>query len=151
MEHLLQNYSKLNILVTRPFNYVGVGQSREFLIPKIVDHFRRKAKFIELGNLDIEREFNDIEFALEAYYRLLKIEKRVDKVNIASGRGVKLKEIIELMKELSGYDIEIRVNPKFIRKNDIKVLKGDPTKLFNLVGKIPQKSFKDTLQSIYRA
>ena len=58
MEKLSKKFEKLPILITRPFNYTGVGQDSNFLIPKIVSHFKLKKNEIELGNIDIKREFN---------------------------------------------------------------------------------------------
>ena len=75
MECMVKNYfNKLNIIITRPFNYTGKSQENIFLIPKIVSHFKNKQKEIELGNLDVKREFNDISFVCDVYKKLLENE-----------------------------------------------------------------------------
>jgi hypothetical protein len=39
---------------------MGKGQELQFLISKLVSYFIQKAHSIELGNLEVEREFNDV-------------------------------------------------------------------------------------------
>ncbi len=150
MEHMAANYfNKLDIIITRPFNYTGVGQAEHFLIPKIVQHFKDKKQQIELGNLDVSREFNDIGFVCETYRCLMECSSSSEVVNIASTREIKLLDIITMMNKIAGYEIKVTVNPMFVRKDEIRSLTGSNLKLVSLVGKIKQKNFSETLQEIY--
>jgi len=152
MEIMAKNYfDKLNIIISRPFNYSGVGQKDNFLITKIVKHYKENKKVIELGNLKIKREFNDILFVCEVYKRLLETKQKSEIVNICSNRAIKLLDIIDIMDKIAGYKMKIEVNPKFVRKNEIRKLTGCPDKLYSMVGKIKQKKFKKTLKDIYEA
>ena len=150
MEQVAKAYfTKLNIIVTRPFNYTGVGQSETFLIPKIVSHYKKKAKKIELGNIDVFREFNDVEYVCEIYRKLLVTPVSGEIVNIASNRKIALKEVIHMMDDIAGYNIKVKINPQYVRKNEIVSLTGSTDKLFKMIGKIEQKDFKKTLKEMY--
>ena len=152
MEHMTANYFKhLNIIITRPFNYTGIGQAKHFLIPKIVHHFRERKETIELGNLDVRREFNDVNYICELYSRLLLSEIKSEFINIASNRGVKLLDVIKNMNQISGYTIEVKVNPNFVRKDEIKSLTGSTKKLIALLGETKQKTFIETLKEMYQS
>lgn len=71
MEYLANIFPKLPIIIARPFNYTGLGQSKKFLIPKIVDHVLHHASSIRLGNIEIERDWSDVRFIVQAHARLL--------------------------------------------------------------------------------
>lgn len=137
---------KLPIVITRPFNYTGIGQSESFLIPKIVSHFRSGAKEIELGNLDVSRDFLDVRYVADVYLRLIEKSIKNETVNICSGVAYHLGKIIEIAEEVTGHTMEIRVNPLFVRSNELKTLCGNPTKLNHLVGNVEAINFKDTLR-----
>ena len=150
MEFMARTYfDKLPIIITRPFNYVGVGQAPHFVIPKIVSHFKQKAKTLELGNLQVEREFNDVRFACEVYQRLLLCDSSSQVVNLCSGQGTSLLRVIDLMQEIAGYTIDVKVNPAFVRPNELPKLVGSTTKLTQLIGDIPRNGLAETLQSMY--
>lgn len=152
METLAKNYfDKLPIIITRPFNYTGVGQAEHFLIPKIVSHYKKNKKTIELGNLDVSREFNDISYICEIYKKLLQSDCRSEVVNLSSNTAIKLLDIIKMMNDIAGYTIKVEVNQAFVRKDDIASLSGSTTKLFSLIGEVPQKEFATLLKTIYEA
>jgi GDP-6-deoxy-D-talose 4-dehydrogenase len=149
MECLAKNYfDKLPIIITRPFNYTGVGQAEHFLIPKIVKHFKEKKEFIELGNLDVSREFNDVLYVCEAYKRLIESNVRSEVVNIASQNPILLLDIIKILNKISGYEIKVKVNQQFVRKDEIKTLIGSNKKLLNIIGNIEYKAIEETLKDM---
>jgi GDP-6-deoxy-D-talose 4-dehydrogenase len=148
MEYLARLYRPLlPIVITRPFNYTGVGQSESFLIPKIVDHVRRRAPIIELGNLEIERDFSDVRNVAVLYASLLECPAAVGGTfNICSGNAYSLSKILEMVRNLSGHVFEVSVNPAFVRANDTKTLSGSSESLATLLGAVQMPPFRDTLQ-----
>jgi Nucleoside-diphosphate-sugar epimerases len=126
----------LPIIVTRPFNYTGVGQSSDFLIPKIIDHLKRKAPRIRLGNLDIARDFSDVRDVVRAYVELLGNPRAVgETVNICSGQAYKLGEILKIAQDLACHNFQVDVDVSLIRANEIRALWGDRSKLNALLGR----------------
>lgn len=147
MEHMVNTYCDiLPLIITRPFNYTGKNQHVKFLIPKIISHFRDKKETIELGNLGIVRDFSDVRFVTNAYRRLLESSATSETVNICSGYGIALTDIISYACNIAGYHIKVEVNPEFLRKNEIKTLIGVNHKLMSLIGKIDPIPIKETLR-----
>lgn len=146
MEYMAALWSEqLPITVVRPFNYTGVGQSRQFLIPKIADAFRRRVPTLELGNIDVERDFSDVRDVVEAYRRLLAAAPG-GTYDVCSGRATSLREVLQMAGEISGYTPEVVVNPAFVRANEIKRLRGSGRRLKAVVGNWNQHSLRATLE-----
>ena len=137
---------KLPIVIARPFNYTGVGQSLQFLLPKIVDHFKRRARTIELGNLNVVRDFSDVRTVVRTYRMLIESGVAGEVYNVCSGVGHSLQEIIAIMRELSAHDLEVIVNPAFARKNEIHKLIGSREKLEDAVGRTDSVPIQETLR-----
>jgi len=146
MEFLAQQwFGRLPIVITRPFNYTGRGQSINFLVPKIVDHFRRRAPEIELGNRDIARDFSDVRDVAAAYAALLDAPADNEIVNICSGQSYSLQWILDRCAAITGHSIRVTENPAFMRPDELKTLAGSPAKLDALTGNTPRRDFGDTL------
>lgn len=140
-------FSRLPIVITRPFNYTGVGQAEHFLIPKIVSHFRSRAERIRLGNLDVSRDYTDVRSLTDAYIGLLQKPNHSVMVNICSGKSWRLDDVIHLCEHLTGHTLIIDQDSNLMRGNEIKHLRGDSTLLSQLLGNDWQGiAFENTLE-----
>lgn len=152
MEHMARLWlDRLPIVIARPFNYTGVGQAVDFLLPKIVRHFAMGLREIELGNLDIERDFSDVRMVASAYRRLIELAPAGEVFNVCSGTVVSLADVLQMVAESAGYQIRVRVNPAFVRANDVKRQVGSCRKLTRLIGELPRIPLRDTLAWMYGA
>ena len=152
MELMARNFfDRLPILITRPFNYIGRGQAAQFLLPKLIDHFKRKASVIELGNLDVERDFLDVRSVADAYVRLLDSPLQSQVVNIASGIGRSLASILNDLTHLTGHRPATVVNAALVRSNEVRRLVGSSERLVKAIGPLRYSDFEATLRWMLQA
>ncbi|MBL1266196.1 MAG: GDP-mannose 4,6-dehydratase [Halomonas sp.] len=152
MEHIASLWAeKLPLLITRPFNYTGVGQETRYLVAKIVHHFRTRAAVIELGNTDIARDFSDVRDIASAYQGLLDSSAQGQAVNLCSGQQTSLQEVIDLCAELTGHRMDVQVNPAFVREKDVKKLFGDNRRLQQHLPSWKPQPLSTTLQWMLEA
>ncbi|WP_456460265.1 GDP-mannose 4,6-dehydratase [Reichenbachiella sp.] len=136
-EQICKNYfARLKIVIPRPFNYTGEGQATTFLIPKVVEAFKNGANHIALGNINTFREFNDVTLVCLIYEKLLTIDQHSEIVNVCSGKTHSVSQILNEMELIAGRSIKVVVDGRFVRKNEIYELKGNPLKLESMIGKV---------------
>lgn len=153
MEEMAKTYfDKLPIIIARPFNYTGPGQHANFLIPKLIRHFSQNAPTIELGNLNVEREFNDVSTICQAYLALLEHGNPGEIYNVGTGKVRSLGDVIDTLVKLTNHPIQISVNPDFVRANEVHRMCGDPKKLQQLLSlnkiEIQIPTLEETLQKM---
>jgi nucleoside-diphosphate-sugar epimerase len=148
MEYCARLFSdRIPIIIARPFNYTGVGQTPNFIVPKIVDHVLRHASKIELGNIDVARDFSDVRGVVDAYARLLATPVAVGGIyNVCSGTAYTLREVLSLASAISGHALTVEVNPDFVRPNEVRSLCGSASKLEAVIGKLDMPSLEQTLR-----
>lgn len=155
MEYMARLWQdRLPIIIVRPFNYTGVGQHENFLLPKIVAHFRRRDTSIELGNLHVWRDFSDVRMVAASYRHLLAAPAGATAgrtFNICSGQAYSLGEVLDLMADIAGYRIEVHVNPAFVRANEVVRLVGDNRRLVSVIGAPALVPLADTLRWMHAA
>lgn len=138
---------RLPIITVRPFNYSGRGQSENFLIPKIIGHIRRRADVIELGNIDVARDFSDVRDVVDAYARLLAAPGAVGGTfNICSGKAHTLAEVLDMARGIAGHEMDVRVNPAFVRADEVRTLSGSRARLESVIGPAASTDLADTLR-----
>jgi nucleoside-diphosphate-sugar epimerase len=152
MEYMANLWTdRLPIAFARPFNYTGVGQSTQFLIPKIVDHFRRGERKIELGNTAVWRDFSDVRTIARHYRTMIDTAPVGATVNLCSGEAHSLDDVLGMMATIAGYEIEVQVNPAFVRANEVVRLVGSTARLHAQLGEPTHIPLADTLRWMYQA
>ncbi|MGU7811130.1 NAD-dependent epimerase/dehydratase family protein [Burkholderia sp. AW49-1] len=142
---------RLPIVIARPFNYTGVGQDDAYLLPKLVSHYARNAPRISLGNLDVSRDFSDVRDVTAAYLKLLEAAPAGETFNVCSERAYSLKEVLAMLSRIAGYVIDVTIDPRFVRHNEVKRLSGSRDKLRRAVGELPVTPLDDTLRWMMEA
>ncbi|QYG05611.1 GDP-mannose 4,6-dehydratase [Janthinobacterium sp. PAMC25594] len=148
MEYLAKTYlNRLPIIIARPFNYTGVHQSESFLLPKIVSHIRTRRSVIELGNINVSRDFSDVRIVVQYYRRLLECSDAIGETfNVCSEVAYSLQDVLIMAQEISGHILDIRINPQFVRANEVPILIGSRTKLVETVGEVTSIELSETLR-----
>jgi nucleoside-diphosphate-sugar epimerase len=147
MEYMAKLWmNRLPITITRPFNYTGVGQNPFFVVPKIVQHCREQRNAIELGNLNVGRDFSDVRDVAAIYATLAEHPLAGEVLNICSGHCHQLNDVLAMAQSISQHTLEVRVDQSLVRNNEVKELRGDVTKLAQLVGDQPRHDLSSTLQ-----
>lgn len=137
---------RLPLIIARPFNYTGIGQSTDFFIPKIINHVKCKSSKIELGNLDVARDFSDVRDVVMTYASLLSEPKAIGQTfNICSGKAHSLGDLITTIQDISNFRFSIEINPAFVRENEVRMLWGDRSKLDATIARQPMRELHETL------
>lgn len=146
MEYMARLWEdRLPIVITRPFNYTGVGQGRQFLVPKIIDHYARGVADIELGNTGVVRDFLDVRDVARLYRLIVQCAPAGSTFNLCSGAGHSLQEVIDLAGTFAGYRINVRVNATFVRSNEVQRLVGSPQRINEVIGDFSPRDFGETV------
>ena len=105
-----------------------------------------RAAVVELGNVEVVRDFQDVRTVADIYARLLAAPGAAGRTfNICSGRGVSVRAIVDTLAELTGHRIEVRINPQFVRASDPARFVGAPAALAAVVGPLSPIPFATTL------
>ncbi|WP_443971579.1 NAD-dependent epimerase/dehydratase family protein [Sphingobium sp. CR28] len=130
-EKLMKNYEDfIDFTVIRPFNIIGRGQNEDFVVPKLAEAFRSRQKSIQLGNVEVYRDYMDVYSACDCIVRLIDAPRSIGKtVNLCTGQPTSLRELIDMFSEITGHTIKIERNENLVRRNEVWKLIGDNGRL----------------------
>lgn len=142
----------LDVVILRPFNHTGVGQTTDFVIPAFAKQFVQIEKgatpVIEVGNQGTTRDFTDVSDMVKAYVLASQKCESGTAYNIGSGRGYTIREILNIFQKITGQTVEIKENQSLIRKSDVPVLIADASKFRESTGWEPKISLEITISDI---
>ncbi|MBI3352465.1 MAG: GDP-mannose 4,6-dehydratase [Nitrospirae bacterium] len=143
----------LPIIRVRPFNHIGPRQSPKFVCSDFAWQIARiehglHEPFIEIGNLEAERDFTDVRDMVRAYGMLIEKGKAGEVYHVASEKAVSVGFILETLLGMSQVPIEIRINPTKLRRSDTPIQIGDCSRLKADTGWTPSIPLKQTLEDI---
>jgi GDP-4-dehydro-6-deoxy-D-mannose reductase len=141
------------VLVVRPSNLVGPGMPGHMAVEQFADQIRRAARggprTIATGDLSVVRDFIDVEDVCVRLWALCQADVPSGEiVNVASGRGITMREVVERLAALAGGGVEIRTDPARLRANDVRAHVSSIAKLERLVHPPPLTPLDDTLRRV---
>lgn len=141
------------VVRVRPFNHVGPGQSPDFLLPTLVQQLARieagaLEPTIKLGNLDSVRDFTDVRDIVRAYPKLLREGENGGVYNLASGRGVSVRELADMVLAHARTEVTLTTEPSRLRATDIPELVGNASKAREAVNWTPEIPLETTLDEM---
>jgi GDP-4-dehydro-6-deoxy-D-mannose reductase len=142
----------LPVIVTRPFNHVGPGQSPDFVVSalarRVVNAERAGGGEVAVGNLDPQRDFTDVRDVVRAYRLLVEHGEPGEAYNVASGQSMSVRALAERLASLASAELSFVVDPALARPVDIPVFVGDSGKLFRATGWLPEFPLEKTLADV---
>lgn len=133
-EFLTLQYSRFfPCSIIRPFNVIGLGQNPSFIIPKLVNAFKKRESIIELGDISCVRDFVPITTLLNLVESLMREPEPKVTVNACTGTGMSVEEVIQLLIARTNHKPTLLTKNNYLRKFDIPRLVGDPTKMNHIL------------------
>jgi len=142
----------LPIMVARPFNHIGSGQATSFALPAFAQQVAeikagKRAPVIEVGDIDVTRDFTHVADVVEAYLVLLARGEPGEIYNIATGTDHLVRDLLLRLIALAGVTAEIRESESRIRRAEQRVVRGGNAKIRRL-GWQPTRSIDDALKDV---
>lgn len=146
----------MKIYRVRAFNHIGVGQPDNFVIPSWCKQAAlisksRQGGTINVGNLDVMRDFSDVRDVVCAYRMVIESDDCTQVYNIGSGKAVLLRELLNNILLLSDQPIEVNIDPELFRPADNPFICCDNGLIKNKLGWQPQFDIFDTVREIYKS
>jgi GDP-4-dehydro-6-deoxy-D-mannose reductase len=147
-----QSYG-LKVIRTRGFNHTGPRRGQVF----VTSNFCSQVAAIELGlqepvirvgNIEAIRDFTDVRDMVRAYWLAVTKGTPGEVYNIATGSGIRIREMLDRLLALSKVEVKVEVDPERLRPSDVEILIGDSSKFRADTGWEPRIPFEQTLEDL---
>jgi GDP-4-dehydro-6-deoxy-D-mannose reductase len=139
----------LAVVRARAFNHAGPRQSTDYAIAS----FARQTAAgrmagdspirIVTGNPDARRDFTDVRDVVRAYRMMVDAEPGA--YNVCSGTSVSVRELVALLGEVAGVEVEHVVDDALRRPHEVPEVRGSAERLHAATGWTPEIPLRTTL------
>ena len=138
-----------DVVMVRPFNHAGPRQSSRYVLAglalQVAEIEVGHRDHLDVGNLDVIRDFTDVRDVVRAYKLLAKIGQPGEIYNLGSGQGIAIAAALQHLKSLAKTPIPVHVDATRVRSVDQPLLVANADKLRATVGWTPRYSIELTL------
>jgi GDP-4-dehydro-6-deoxy-D-mannose reductase len=143
----------LKTVRTRAFNHSGPRRGEVFATSNFAKQIAeieagKRKPVIMVGNLDAKRDFTDVRDVVKAYHLACTEGEPGEVYNIASGKAVTIREVLDILSELAQREVKVQADPARMRPSDVLALCGDAGKLTAATGWKPAIPLKQTLSDL---
>ncbi len=143
----------LDVVRTRGFNHTGPRRGEVFVTSNFAKQIASieaglQEAIIRVGNLSAQRDFTDVRDTVRAYWAALEKGRPGEVYNLASGKAVTIRQLLDMLLELSECQVEVTVDPDRLRPSDVEILLGDYSKFHTDTGWEPQIPLTQTVADL---
>jgi GDP-4-dehydro-6-deoxy-D-mannose reductase len=143
----------LRVVLTRTFHHTGPGRGEAFAESSFARQLAEieaglRPPVLKVGNLEAVRDFADVRDVVRAYWMLLEKGEGGTAYNVCTGRGRRIRELLDVLLAASGARVEVRVDPERLRPSDVPAQVGDPSRLRAATGWEPRIPLERTLRDL---
>lgn len=143
----------LDIVMTRPFNHIGAGQSERFVVSDFARQVAqikcgRRKPVVMVGDIDVTRDFTDVGDVIRAYFALLRAGATGEVYNVCSGRDRSIRSLLERLAALAGVTVSIEQEPARMRRSEQRRMRGDPDKIRRATGWLAATPLDESLTAM---
>jgi GDP-4-dehydro-6-deoxy-D-mannose reductase len=143
----------MRVVLTRTFHHTGPGRGEAFAESSFARQLAEieaglRPPVLKVGNLEAVRDFADVRDVVRAYWMLLERGEGGAVYNVCTGRGRRIRELLDMLLAASGARVEVRVDPDRLRPSDVPTQVGDPSRLREATGWEPRIPFERTLEDL---
>lgn len=153
--HTYRRSHGLKVFAVRAFHLIGPGQEPPFVVPDFCAQAAQIAAgdtepVMHVGNLDVERDLTDVRDAVRALRLLMEAESPRAAYNVASGRGVRIRDVLGWIVDEAGIAVDIVVSGDRVRPAEPRTVVGDSGWLRADTGWEPYHDLEETVRETYR-
>lgn len=122
------------VTILRPFNTYGRKGTTSFVVERILWQMLCQ-NTVKLGDPDVIRDWLHIDDHVQAYKTCLENNAAKGEIlNFATGRGVSVAELVDLLRRMTGFNGEVQWHTLPKRPLDVPAVVGDATRAATLLG-----------------